>query len=814
MMRNRFLLEIRFAVRAVLVKPAMPLLVVGSLALAIAASTAVFVLAEAFLFRPLPVPNPSRLVCVFTTLSHPKDYGGMSYPDYLAYREPSHNFSGLAGYTPQPVVVTYRGVSHRLWAGLATRNFFTVLGIRPEAGRFFDPAVTAGQPAAAAVFSPAAAERVFGSESPFTGGNLFANDYPMEVIGIAPRAFRGIEFSYAIDVWLPIDALPSLGIGGDALTNRGTRLLRFAIGRLRDDATITGATDELGSVATEIQRAFPETSKDRTVNMTPAAYVPTPRTRSFLLSALLPLVAAASAILAVALLNLGSLLMARVAETRISTGIRLAIGATRRDILTHYLAMASLIGIGAAVGGQLLTGWLQHLITSALPAWEAPMNLDFSINGVVLAILFAIEVAIVLILGLVPALQTSDLEVGRMLRDDGTSTFARRGWGWRIAAVLQVSFTTVLLAVSAFCIASLVRARHADLGFDHNNVLSMSVDLARAHYNADRAPALYSLLLSHLSQVPGVTHVAITQHMPFGFGARGSKVTVSGSTVSDPMRATFAGVSPGFFSTLRVSLLRGRLLDDRDVERRARAAIINEAAARKFWNSVNPIGQYLSLPVAKLEGIEVVGIVKSVRYLDLDGPIEPYIYLPITTAFRPQITAVVRLAAPQSRMGEQTRAAIQKVDGALAPYDVQYADTLVESRVWAVKLIGTLACVYSIAAVIICIVGLYSSMQRSISLRSREIAVCRALGCSNVRLAYRVLKSVLVQTAAGLVIGVILAVVLAASTLSSFLFQLPAATWWIYAIAVVAVGAATFLGCLLPVRRAFDLELAPTLRSL
>lgn len=815
--RRAFWLEriwghLRYATRGLLAHPAFTLTAVLTLAFGIGLNTALFTVVYSFLFRPLPVRESERVVNVHRELrgTYSLDVDGrasmLSYPGYLRLREASATVENLAVYRGQDLTMLSGEGSTHVSGAIASCNYFAALYVRMAHGRAFAPdeCAHAGE-SAVAVLSHALWQRQFGGDSSVVRRAVVLNRVPFTVIGVAEPGFTGTEFEGA-DVWIPLTMFPSLSAQKtDRLTSDMSWLA--AVGRLRSGASITAAREELGAIARREDVEFP--GRTTVLSVVPGAMLNFPEALSEGALVLGCVFGAALLVLIMACANVMNLLLARAATRRREIGIRLSLGATRRELIGQLMVESVVLALVGGAAGVVMAYWIPPLLVVAIP--QNNLHFDLSPNLPVLAYALLFSLGTALLFGLLPALQATDLQLTSAMRNE-TTRGARRTSATRmrgVAVCVQVATSVVLLVVAGLFVRATQRALGSNPGFETNGVVTLGLNLEQSGYDSTRARLFLDELRQRLAATPGVSSVAFARMLPF----RGRMTTSVRTDLSRPsteydFQMSFNVVSAGYLATLGIPVVRGRAIGEQD-ERAAgpAAAVVSESFARIAWGSADPIGRQFDAG----ERFEVVGVARDVQSLSVGAPDGAFVYQAARPGALLGMTVVVRTPASAAT----TIAAADRIVRALDPTVLVEGETLAErlARQLRPVQVGTMfATALGVLALLLALVGVYGVVNYGVSQRSKEIGVRMALGASRRNVHTLVLRDGGRFVAIGLGVGIVIAAA-AAQVIRSFLFGVSPLDPVAFLVVAVVLTAAAALAVWAPARRAARLDPVIALRE-
>jgi predicted permease len=808
--------DIRYAFRWLRKSPAFTLLAVASFAIGIGFNTALFTLVDALLFRPLPVDRPDRLVDIYTSSSDGDTYATSGYPDFVDWKAQNTVFSDMMAYSPSIAALSLSDRSRLAMGEVVTGSYFQVLGVNALVGRTLRPEDDVPGAERVAVLSHRAWTRDFGANAQAVGQTLRIHGQSYRIVGVAREGFTGMLPMLSPELWTAvahIDDVEPAGIqdnvpsptGASRLDRRGQRWL-FAKGRLKPEATVEQAAANFKLLADQLTTAYPQTNKNRTVSLKRTSEVHIhPDADKTLLPIASGLMLVVGMVLLIACANVASMLLARASGRQKEIGIRLAIGANRmrivRQLITESLVIAAL---GSAAG--LLLAWLllRGAMTMTLPI---PIPLTFGLQMDVRVLAFSMGVTMVagLVAGLAPALKATKLDlVGELKGDVAVVAASRRRFTLRDSLVAsQMAVTTVLLVVAGLLSRSLLSAQKTSIGFRSEGVAVLSAELDMIGYSAERGKAFWEQAVPRVRAIPGVEAVALTERSPLSINYNRNSIFFPERAGPDDhgISIDVTRVTPEYFETLRVPILRGRGFTSADTPQSPGVVVVNDAFARKYWPDQDPIGKRFRTRTADGPEFEVVGVTANYRVNTVGEQATPYVHFAISQ--RPQNGYEV-LARTSGDAG-LLLAAIRRELLAMEPNLVflqnqtmrnQVGATLFPAKAgaWAVSAVG-------LVAMLLAAIGLYGVIGYSVSRRTREIGVRMALGAQPGDVSRLIMRQGLRVAGSGMMVGAIFAV-MAGFGVSGALYGISPADpiAWLGAITLLLGVAA--LANLVPARRA------------
>ena len=804
--------DIRYALRSLQKNPGFAAVAIVTLALGIAATTAMFSVVNGVLLRPLPFPDPERVVQVWmTTNDTPRE--GHSAGDFLDLKRSNRSLSALAGLRED--AITIASDSHepiRVAGTLATADFFDVFGMPALAGRAFTAADAGGEPLV--VISETMWTNEFGRNPAIVGSRVRVNTAPHTVAGVMPAAFK---FPAGSKVWvLAPKAVPAppVDVPGDLLASRDIHFFQ-AVGRVRAGVTLAQAQADLKTIADNIAKQFPESSGGRTVTLEPL--------REGLVSdvrdAILILFGAVGVVLLIACANVASLLLARASGRQREMAVRAALGARRGRLVRQLITESLLLATAGGALGLLLGTWAVDLLTSVIPE-GVPRVDEIGLDARVAFVSVLITYASAIAFGLVPSLYASRADAVAALRGAGdrASTAGRRRARTRAALVVgEVALTVVLMVAAGLLANSFYRLRHVDPGFRTDGVSIAMIPLPQARYvDGPRQADVYDRILGHVQQRGGVRSAALAFPSPLEGANAGGRFTIEGEpdngSRGDRPAAAIAAVSGDYFSTMGIALLGGRTFTKEDRPPAPNVVVVNTLLARKYFRGENPVGKRIRMGREDNAWITIVGLVADTRNKGVDEEPSPVLYIPYQHFTLPFMTVVVRGEGGVTAAAGAIRDAVKLVDAELAVDQVLPMQEVLRESIAADRFMMLLVVAFGVSAVVLAAVGLYGLISYSVAQRTREIGIRVALGARPDQVMTPVIREGMLLAGIGVVLG-IGAALITTELIASFLHGVaPTDPLTFTAVAALLLGVA-LLASYIPSRRAIRVDPLTALRA-
>lgn len=804
--------DVSFGVRSQLKTPVVSIAIVATLALGVAAASVAFSLLNGFFLRPLPVHEPERLVRIFTSYAAGLQYFTVSYPDYLDMRELTHVFSGALAEEPAPVTIAVPGSFERIWGEVVSSGYFPLLGVRPAHGRFFtteEDTTTGGHPVV--VLSHGLWKRAFGGQRDAVGRTLVLNGRPFTIVGVTPAEFHGMTLGLVSELWLPAVQEKEFR-RGDSLHSRAGRGY-FVIGRLRPGVSIEEARASLDRLADHLQREFFGSNRGvRFTVIAESAGRVNPVVRAGVLGSTSVLMAVALLMLLVACANVAGVLLVRASARRTEIGVRLALGATRGRIVRQLLTEGALLSFVAGGIGVLLA-WATTGILSAIRvtiARGAPVTVDFGLDVRVLAFSFVVTALTGMAFGLAPALDASQTDLVTALKNGDIRRGLRPSRLRSALVVAQVAVSMLLLVGGGLLLRSLENAHRTDLGFDPRGVVTMSADPGFADGSPRASAQFWPRLIDAIGRIPGTESVSLATRLPLDLGIVAGRIAPEG--YQPPVAGgwpvvDFAGVGPSFFHTLRIPLLEGREFRDTDVS--GEVVIVNDVLARQFWPGAVAVGKRVTIGARRTA--EVIGVARSTKYLSIGEAPKPYVYEPLQAGDARSATVVVRSTGDAAAHLRAVREAVRAIDPGVPLYNVTtMADRLAVALAPAAAGATVLAVVAAMALALTAF-GLYGTIAQTVSHRTYEIGVRRALGAADADVVRLVVGAALTCVSIGLASGFALGWG-ASRLVRSLLYGVAAVGPVVFGVAAIVLVIVCVIASAIPSWRAVRINAATALR--
>jgi predicted permease len=809
--------DLRYAIRVLRGSPGFTAVAVITLALGVAANATVFGWIDSLLLRPFPGVAAGEQLAILETVSPNGEFSTTSYRDYRDYRDRVKSFSGVAASMLNAFNVGRVDNPRRVFGEYVSGNYFAVLGVKPARGRVFLPSEYGDNAGAfpVAVISSRLWRSQFQSDPGLVGKTIRVNRYELTVAGIAPEEFRGTMAGMQVEIWIPINMAPQLNGQGPWLLEDREQRQMWVTARLKPGVTLAQANAEVDACARFLAQASPLSSAGYHASLMPVwkGHI---GVQGMLLAPLRILMAVCFVVFLIVGANVANLQLARATARRKELSVRMALGAGRgrvvRQLLTESLLLASL----GALAGIALAAWLGRSLLWIRGPVGFPVVFDFSLNADTLGFTVLLCCVGAVLTGLAPAIHAVRNDLMEALKEGGRSGTAgaaqNRTRG--LLVVSEVALAMVALVGTALFTRSFQNARGIYPGFDASHVLFTRYHMDTFAQNAEQREQFCYRLRDRIRGLSGIAAVSFANTVPLDVGTgQRSGITVEGYVPgrNEDMSAASAMVAPGFFDALRIPVLEGRDFTDRDDRASAPVAIVNETFARRYFRGGNPVGRRVML-----DGVwsTVAGMVKDSKYLRLTEPPVPCIYMPYLQRHGGEFwTAffIRTVGPPRGTMAAVRREATAIEPNAAASEVVEFEDTVVGS-LYAQKVAAMLLIALGGVSLLLAALGLYSVLAYAVTQRQQEFGIRMALGAAPSNVVLLVLRRGVALTAAGIAIGVVLAVA-AMRMATGLLVGVSPSDPLAIAGAAVFLGAIALLASYLPARRATRVDPMAMLRE-
>jgi putative ABC transport system permease protein len=794
--------DLRFAIRTLARTPVFAVAAVLTLSLGIGATTSIFSVVDAVLLRSLPYPQPNQLVIVNETNNrlHIQNFSS-SVLNYLSWKEVAQSFESIGAVGGASFNLSGRGDPENFTGATVTPSLFHLLGIQPVRGRAFREGEDAPSAQPVAMIGEALWKRRFGGEESLIGSRLTLSGVDYTVIGIAPASLALLTNG---EVWVPltIDRSKEIRLNHTITT----------VARVKPGVSVRQAQAEMETVVSRLKKQYPEL-QDWGINLVTFF-------RTFvseqLKTALLVLLAAVMFVLLIACANVANLMLSRAAARQSEIAVRTAMGAGRGRLIRQLLTESMLLALCGGGAGILAALWTIRLMNRGLPPSVIPIP-TIPIDGGVLAFACALTLLTGLIFGLVPAWDASRSDLAALLKQGGRGGVGTaRKLTHRVLVGGELALATVLLISAGLLIQTLLRLEHVTLGFNPAGVLTFQITPPASKYQgvAKQWP-LYRSMIEALETIPGVRGAAISSAVPMGNGTYATTPSTapppSLMAPGDAIPIDWRTVSPNYFRTMEIPILRGRLFNEQDTSTNPPVAMISQRAARRFWGDADPIGRVVRLTSSGKEW-QVIGVVGDVRNTALATDPAPAIYFPATIRLWPAMDVAVRTAGKPESILPAVQQKIRELDPELPIATVRTMDSWVANSASASRLNAILLAAFAGVALLIAAIGVYGVLSYSVNRRVREIGLRMALGAQQGNVLRLVVTEGMLVALIGIGVGLAGAFGVG-HALSTLLFGIRPNDPPTFALVASVLAIIALIACVLPARRAARIDPVIALRE-
>jgi putative ABC transport system permease protein len=802
-----FLSDVRLALRGLVRSRAFTTAALLTLAIGIGANAAIFSVLDALMLRPLPYPDPERLVVIWEkNIPRQRMDNVVSPGNYIHWSEQARVFERMAGVGQASYfrmsITGGGGDPEELPTQAVTAEFFPILGVRPAQGRWFLPEEDKPN-TRVAILSHSLWTRRFGADPAIVGKAVTLNGNAFTVVGIMPPEFFFIERNAAL--WVTI------GLPAQARTPRGRWMLVTA--RMKPGVTIPQAQSEMDTIMARLAAQFPEVNAGWGANIVPLHRQVVGRVRP----AILTLTAAVGAVLLIACANVANLLLARGASRRRELAVPAALGAGRGRIVRQLLAESVTLAVFGAAAGLLLAWWgIAAFRAAAEAGFSLPRAHEIALNGRVVLFTLGLSLVTALLFGLAPAFSAASLDLQNSLRDGARVDDARGGRLRSLLVVAEIAIALVLLAGAGLLIRSFARLLDVDLGFRPEQILSARISIPAVRYdNSGKVVRFFDELVKRVEGLPGVRAAGGVSFLPLAGPAAATRFEIIGRE-KPPLGAEpvcEVRVATGnYFAAMGIPHIAGRLFDERDSRDGTRTVIINQTMAQQYWPNESPLGRRITLNWNNQGLEEIVGVVGDIRHAALETASRPMIYYPPGRFSYPWIALVVRAAGDPAALGPAVVKEVHAMDPALPVADLRPMEAVVARSVAERRMVMAILAGLALVAALLAAIGIYGVMAYSVAQRTREIGVRMALGARPKDIARLVVGRALALTAAGAAIGAAGAVGLT-RFMSTLLFDTEPTEPAVFGAVLAGLVAIALAASLLPGRSAARVDPLIALRA-
>ena len=825
--------DVRLGARSLLKNAGFLVVVVVSLALGIAANSTIFSVLNAVLYRPMPYPEPNKLVVIWQLEpARPDSQQAPPIAESVDWKKLNHVFEDISlSSNVDRAVVSGIGEPRPLWVQYVTPTFFPMLGAKPVLGRIFE-AAEAGDQAQTIVISTPFWKRQYNGDPQVLGKSIAIEGVVSTIVGVMPAGFAPF-YGQNIDLWVPINP-------ENARYSARIDHWLTPIGRLKPDVTLQQAQADMNVIARQLEQEYPATNKGigkKLVDLHQELFGWAP-------GALYPLLGAVAFVLLIACVNVANLLQFRTETRRKEYALRVSLGAGRGRLIQQLLTESALLALSGGLLGLVMT-YAGIKLFLAL-AGDFPNSSTISLDGSVVVFTLVVSLTTAFLFGLGPAIQASRPNLNVVLREGerkmttAGSRLARHG-----LAIAEVALAMVLLVGAGLMISSILRLQRVKPGIDSTNVLSMDFQLAEGGKYVQRVPggdmekvlppvtAFYQRLIEKVSALPGVESAGLVGALPTRCCAEEWTFAILGHPAPAPEdrpQSGYSEASAGLFATLKIPLVKGRYLDEHDTLSAPWAIVVNETFAHKYFPNEDPIGQQILLrydpyPVNDARPRQIVGVVGDVKHFGLGRQTPPFIYASYLQ--QPEVfpggatrahlhhALVLRLSSGLLKGGASLAETVKKTVAEIDPDEpvtnIMSMDDVLSASIGDWRFFMRVLGIFASVAVLLAVIGIYGVMSYSVNERTHEIGIRMALGAQKSDVLGMVTKLGLKLTCIGVGVGILLAFGLT-RLISSLLYEVKASDPVTYATVALGLACVAMLACLIPAWRAIKVDPMVALR--
>ncbi len=809
--------DVRHGARMFVKNPGFTLTAVLSLAFGTGANVAMFSVADALLLRPLPIPHPREIMSVGA--EYHNDYSSVlrtSYPDYVDIHDQAKSFDGLFAYGFVTAgIAGESGATARVKLGaVVTGNMFEALGVQPQLGRSFRPEEdqVRGRDAVVVLTYPLWQE--FGGDPKILGRVVQIAGIGFTVIGVAPEGFSGPDHFQQPSFYVPMMMWPRITGDAKPLDDRSWVAMRVK-GRLKSGVAFSQAQAELDTIASNLERAHPDTDRGRNWRLMVRTELQTAVLGNQVYTALAAILTLLSgAVLVVACANVAGLLTSRAPLRAREIALRLAIGAGRGRLVRQLLTESSLMAIAGGLCGLPLAYAGIRLFGQVRFPSELVLVPKFELDQRALLFSLAVAMGSVILFGLIPAIQTTRANLTSAFKaGTGVEIGKRRLWGRNLLVAIQVAFSLALLTVAAFTSSVFKGELTQGMGFRSDHMAMMSLDPKLLRYDDAQARRFFDTLIQRAGALPGVKSAALTSGMlgqnlgSVGVQPEGFRFPAGQDAVID----IYNRVDEHYFDTIGIPIVRGRGFAQSDDLNAPAATVVNETFAAHYWPNQDPIGKRIR--VNNVKWVEVVGVATNSHYGYIGEPPREFLYLTYRQTPQGNLTLLAASAGDSASLLAPLRNLVLDIDPSMPIYDTQTMEQFYEAKAVGfggliVKIVGAMG----IMGLTLAMIGLYALMSYSVSRRTREIGIRMAVGADSVSVMSMVVRQGILPVLVGIVLGLLLSAGAGQWLRTSFPLRYDIGPG-IYGVLAPLLLAVAMLAAFIPARRAALVDPMTALRE-
>ncbi len=807
--------DVRYGLRVLMKAPAVTGVAILTLALGIGANTAIFSLADAFLWSPLPVKDPEQLVFVYARMPTGRTLWSFPYATFEWFRDSNHSLAGMFAYDDTHVAVTIDGQAEYVDADFVSGGYFDVLGVGAAHGRTLTAADDRPGRPVVAVISDRYWQRRFARDPAVVGRTIYVAKVPVAVIGVTPPGFFGRKVAgKSADLVLPMFIQPRLALKDHDTFGVMARLAPgVSAAQAREDLDLIYRRAPMESAGAASQAEI----RQRSIQLAPGVRG-TSNEGTDLGTQLPILLAVVGVVLLIACVNVANLQLARGAARRKEIAVRLAIGAGRTRLVRQLLTESILLAIMGGALGLLLAGWGMGVLTAVLSTGRSPIVFSFGANARLLAFTAVVSLLTGALFGLAPALSATGVDLSPMFKGgvEGSTSRPSRRWMAQALVVSQIALSLALLVGAGLLVRTLQRLYAVDPGFEREKVLLTWVLPALSGYDEARESALYRELLARMNAIAGVQSASLSRYrLVTGRPYRDVWVRDAAPTFTEGRPVYCGVVGPRFFETMGIALLQGREFSVTDDAAASKVALISDSMARSAFPGSKAIGHWIGFDGSHTAAdAQVIGVVRGLNRRLVELSPEEAVYIPVAQAppdALGQMNIVLRTTASPTSITAAVRSAVGSIDGDLPVEGLQTQAQEVDDYLGGRRSLAAILGLFSALALLLAAIGLYGTMSYAVGRRTREIGIRLALGAQRTDMLWMVLREASLQVVVGIAVGALIAL-FAARLIASVLFGVAVTDPVTFAAAVFVMTATALAASYLPARRATRVDPIVSLR--
>jgi predicted permease len=796
--------DIKYGFRQLRKNPGFTFVAISSLALGVTLNSAIFSLVDGIWLRSMPFSDPDRVVRIFGSTPE-YEYGDLSYPDYLDLREQMESLSGLATCARHGAILEREEESVSLRADVVSRNFFTILGIKPFLGQFFsntdDSDVKNTQ---TVVLSYRLWQKYFGGDPNLIGKSIVLTDRTLMVLAIAPPDFNGLERMNPAHVWYPVE--------NDKINYSRDERYLSVFGRLKSEANIRQAQTEAEIVFRRLD--LHDTASHKPLRALVIHETEYQRGQTGILGILL--LGVVGTILLLACANVSSLLLARAEVREKEMAVRSALGGSRWRLIRQLLVESLILALITMAASLLLAHWVIRVLPVLLPPDAAnQVALLVRLDGRVFGFTAAISLFSIVLFGIVPALHASKPDLLPAIKGEagwGQTGGIKRYCGLKVLVAGQAGIALVLMILATLLTRSLIAQFGAELGFERKDILLVNLSTG----NEKEGRQFHRQIKDRVQALPGVKKVCLSRIVPFspwGTGAK-QKIFMSGDPSAWPQDGwsiNFNAVDPDYFKLLGIPIVRGRTFHERDNKSSDYVMVINETMAQRFWPNKDPVGQWIRLHEPNGKSVQIIGVVRDTKLYNIKEESNPYIFLPLAQHYQWETTLLVESAVPSTTLAGPVRAELKALGVKPSQSDINTMSGYIRDRLTGEEFLTKMTTIFGLLGLGLASVGLYGVLAYTVNQHTHEIGIRMALGAQRREVLNLFLTRGMTLVIIGTAFGVPIALGLGFA-LRGLLYNISPVDPLSIAMSLSVMIVVALLACCLPARRAAKIDPMEALR--